>query len=768
MPEMFRFRDRLPRAGEGKQPRAELAVTVEEKTAQIYLYDVIDSWGGYWGISAAEFAEALTTMPTDVERILVRINSPGGEVFEAVAIKNLLAGNGVPWTAIVDGLAASAASFIAAAADETVMGENTEMMIHDATVIARGNAEGFRSIAEDLDRVSDNIASIYAKKSGTALADWREIMKAEKWYGAQDAVDAGLADRVGQVDSTTNSTPARQLHAVALDVVCGKAAAHWTPGGVAAAAATSTTPTTETARHQKDTGPSGSAETGATRPAVTQPIATSLKENVMPRMSIEEREARITEIDARLTDIDAANSGDALPTNDQEEWDNLLAEKTEHSSAVVAQRSRQQVLEAAAANPLANESAESTEVRAASLSRSAPAVHIKPENIYDMAGIRAKARSMDDLGKLYRDHAMRAVEVAKFPSSDREEAQGRVAKMIDRFADEKDATLAQRVLTTGSPVYDRAFGKAVMQQSTGGLNPDELKALTLGSDADGGFAVPFELDPTVILTSNGSENPIRQLARVVQITGKKWEGLTSAGITVTRKGETDEATNDAPTFGQPVVDTSRADGFVPFSIALEASWTALRDELTLMLGEAKIDEEAASFITGAGTALTTGGTLPQGILTALSATTTTYVVTGSTGAMSLADLRKLKSALPERFRGNTQWLGADTFYDQADSLITQTTREDIAQATGDVLLSKPKYQASSMPDFATTSNANLAIYGNIARAFLIVDRIGMNVELIPHLMGSNGRPTGQRGIFAYWFNGSKVINSNAARLLRMK
>lgn len=488
----------------------------------------------------------------------------------------------------------------------------------------------------------------------------------------------------------------------------------------------------------------------------------------MARMSIEEREARITEIDARLRDIDAANPGDVLPANDQAEWDTLLGEKDEHVSAVKAQRERQRVLAEAAANPLASEDAEATEVRASVLSRQAPAVHVKPDNIYDLAEIRQKARSIDDLPKLTRENAMRAIEVAKFSNTDREGAQAHVEKLVNRFTDDGDATLAQRILKTGSPAYDRAFGKALLAQSTNGLNPAELQALTLGSDADGGYAVPFELDPTVILTSDGSENPIRQLARVVQITGKKWEGLTSAGITVTRKGEVDEATDDAPTFGQPVVDTSRADGFVPFSIALEASWSALRDELTLMLSEAKIDEEAVAFITGAGTALTTGGTLPQGILTGLSAVTASAVTTAGTTGISYADLQKIKSAVPERFRGNTAWLASDTFYDAADNLRTETTRGDIAQAYGETLLGKPKHQASAMPDYSTTTGTALAIYGNIQRAFVIVDRIGMNVELIPHVMGSSGRPTGQRGIFAYWFNGSKVINANAARVLRAK
>lgn len=488
----------------------------------------------------------------------------------------------------------------------------------------------------------------------------------------------------------------------------------------------------------------------------------------MPSMSIEEREARITEINARRTDINAAHSGDELPEAAQQEWDEITAEREEHLRAIAAQEKRTAQLAQAAENQAAGESETTTPSRATAVNRATPGVIIKPDNIYDTTAIRDRSRNRAEMAKGLRDNAMRAVEAATFPGTDREAAQTRVAKLVDKFADENDTTLAERVLNTGSNLYDRAFGKAVKAMSTGGLNSEELKALTLGTDDEGGYAVPFQLDPTVILTSAGSENPLRQISRVVQITGKKWEGLTSAGITVTRKGETDEASDDSPSFAQPVVDTSRADGFVPFSLALEASWNELRDELTLMLSEAKLDEEATSFVTGAGTGLTSGGTLPQGILTALSATTTTYVVVGSTGTLALPDLRKMKSSLPERFRGNTQWLAADTFYDQADSLITQTTREDIAQSSGDVLLSKPKHQASAMPDYSTSSNANLAIYGNFARGFIIVDRIGMNVELVPTLFGSNGRPTGQRGIFAYWFNGSKALVPGAFRLLRQK
>jgi hypothetical protein len=93
-------------------------------------------------------------------------------------------------------LAASAASFIAMASDEIVMGRNSEMMIHDAWGICMGPAVDMRDLADKLDHLSNNIASIYAGKAGGTTADWRVPMLAETWYSAEEAVAAGLADRV--------------------------------------------------------------------------------------------------------------------------------------------------------------------------------------------------------------------------------------------------------------------------------------------------------------------------------------------------------------------------------------------------------------------------------------------------------------------------------------------------------------------------------------------------------------------------------------------
>lgn len=173
-------------------PEAEVA----DGVATMHIYDPIDSWGEFWGVSAKEVRQALDELPDGTTDIHLHLNSPGGEVYEGVAIVNALRNHPARVTAIVDGLAASAASFIACAADELVMGRNTELMIHDAWGICMGPAEDMHHMGNRLDALSDNIASIYQDKAGGDLAGWRASMLAETWYAADEAVTAGLADRV--------------------------------------------------------------------------------------------------------------------------------------------------------------------------------------------------------------------------------------------------------------------------------------------------------------------------------------------------------------------------------------------------------------------------------------------------------------------------------------------------------------------------------------------------------------------------------------------
>jgi ATP-dependent Clp endopeptidase proteolytic subunit ClpP len=160
-------------------------------TAAIYIYDEI----GYWGVTASDLVAELSEL-TGVTAIDLHINSPGGEVFDGLAIMNTLRAHPAAVTTYVDGLAASIASVIAMAGDRIVMGPHSQMMIHDASGLCIGDAGDMQQMAQMLDFQSNNIAAVYAERGGGTVDDWRAAMQAESWYTAEEAVAAGLADEV--------------------------------------------------------------------------------------------------------------------------------------------------------------------------------------------------------------------------------------------------------------------------------------------------------------------------------------------------------------------------------------------------------------------------------------------------------------------------------------------------------------------------------------------------------------------------------------------
>jgi ATP-dependent protease ClpP protease subunit len=183
----------------------------ENKTAasaELFLYDEI---GGY-GVTAADMVAELGQV--SASEITLRINSGGGSVFEGTAIYAALKRHPARVNGYVDGIAASAASFIAMACDRLTMEKPAKLMIHDAAaggMYIEGNAELFRAarvevvkMADLLDDLSDTIAEIYADRAGGTVAEWRARMRAETWYGAAEAVAAGLADEVNGVAAPKN------------------------------------------------------------------------------------------------------------------------------------------------------------------------------------------------------------------------------------------------------------------------------------------------------------------------------------------------------------------------------------------------------------------------------------------------------------------------------------------------------------------------------------------------------------------------------------
>ncbi|HEV2375852.1 MAG TPA: head maturation protease, ClpP-related [Streptosporangiaceae bacterium] len=164
--------------------------------ARVDVYDDIGAGGWFSdGVSAGDFAAQLAAVKGPLE---VHINSGGGDVFDGITIGNAIRGYTGRVTTVVDGLAASIASVIAQAGQERVVQPGSMLMIHDASGVCVGDAAEMASMVETLDKVSDNIASIYASRSGRPQDFWRGQMKAETWYTAEEAVSAGLADKVGE------------------------------------------------------------------------------------------------------------------------------------------------------------------------------------------------------------------------------------------------------------------------------------------------------------------------------------------------------------------------------------------------------------------------------------------------------------------------------------------------------------------------------------------------------------------------------------------
>lgn len=175
---------------EPKRDWYSLQAKAEERRAELHIYDVI----AWYGLDAATLVKDLAAAG-ELDTIDVYINSPGGSAFDGMAIYNALRRNKATVNVTIDGLAASAASLIAMAGDTVTMMRGSELMIHDAWGYAQGNAKTMVEAAEMLDKLSDSYADCYAARAGGDSAAWREVMRAETWFSASEAVEAGLADR---------------------------------------------------------------------------------------------------------------------------------------------------------------------------------------------------------------------------------------------------------------------------------------------------------------------------------------------------------------------------------------------------------------------------------------------------------------------------------------------------------------------------------------------------------------------------------------------
>lgn len=167
-----------------------------ESEAEIIIYaEIGESWFDE-GVSAKSFSNELKALPESVTLINVRINSLGGDVFEGVTIFNRLKQHKAKVVAYVDGIAASIASIILMAADEIVMSEGAQVMIHKPMSGVWGNSLQMQEMIDILDDIEEQMLGIYNRRTGMARSELKSLLAKETWFDAQEALDNGFADRI--------------------------------------------------------------------------------------------------------------------------------------------------------------------------------------------------------------------------------------------------------------------------------------------------------------------------------------------------------------------------------------------------------------------------------------------------------------------------------------------------------------------------------------------------------------------------------------------
>jgi HK97 family phage major capsid protein len=487
----------------------------------------------------------------------------------------------------------------------------------------------------------------------------------------------------------------------------------------------------------------------------------------MPK-TIEELRTEQKERQERMRELDSAYQGEFLDpeSDDGKEFAECERSVLELDKTIRQVEQRQETLERLANGEDNREDGTSFE-RFNTRTKDAA----RDEDIYDVSTVRSIG-SPARIAREMRDRAFRAIERCEPQHSghDQDKQRGSAEKIVKAHKVE-DNRVDRYLLATGSPHFRAAFWKWLENRGqTSSFNREESlaweearqaeRALSLTGSA-GGFAVPFELDTTIMLTSNGVANPIRQIARVRQITVDEWRGITSAGITFAYAAEATETTDNAPTLAQPTVSTERAQGWIPFSIEIGQDWSSLQSDLAEAMQDGKDTLEAGKFISGTGT------NEPFGVLTG-----TTNTVAAATGlTLTLANVYSLKNALPVRYRNSASaaFIADDTIFDRVRQFDLSGTATpvwgagDLAQGRPETLLGYPAHQASEMAE-TITNGTKILVFGDFSR-YLVADRVGMTVDFIPHVFGANQRPTGQRGLYVYFRNGAKVLDANAFRAL---
>jgi len=382
-------------------------------------------------------------------------------------------------------------------------------------------------------------------------------------------------------------------------------------------------------------------------------------------------------------------------------------------------------------------------------------------NPHDESEMRTWGKTQNEIGSEYQSRAYSAIEKMVGTNDHRREAMTKIIAENDN--DRGD--LSKLALRTSNPAYVSAFVKASKGRESEFTAKeraavDAVRAMSL-TDSAGGYLVPFQLDPTVIITSDGSRNQIRQAARQVIATGDVWNGVSSGAVSWSWDAQAAEVSDDTTTFAQPTIPIYKAAGFVPISREALQDEANVAQEVGRLLAFGKDTLENTAFATGG------GSTEPIGIVTALSGAGTTGA---GIGTFTLPDVYTIDGTPASRYAGNGSWL--------MNRLVINLIRQfDTAGGAGllarlgegqpQQLLGRPLYEAEAMSS-TVAAGEFIAVFGDFDN-YVIADRIGVTVDFIPHLFHTtSNRPSGSSGWYASYRVGADSVNDAAFALLEVR
>ena len=473
-------------------------------------------------------------------------------------------------------------------------------------------------------------------------------------------------------------------------------------------------------------------------------------------MKIAEMRSRLTEISEELEALNPEELTDEQSARFDEltEESTGLVEKIEKAEA--RQEARQRVAEVAA------KSGPSGQERGFEVPNVNTRVGDDPFDVSDLrygtpvSEVRSRAESaiektVGDLDDEMRESAIRVMRTAKH--------------------DDGTGIVARRILATGTPEYRTAFQKMAGGQAMLLTNEERQavsRAQSLTGNA-GGFAIPFTLDPTIIYTGDGAANPFRQVCDVEQIATDQWNGVSSAGVSGGYAAEASEVGDDSATLAQPSIDVERWDVFIPFSFEVGQDWVNMESDVRGLVDQKRFEFDTVAFTSGS------GSDEPTGITTALDGTGSEIAPT-TAETFAVADLYKVENALPPHYRMTAQqakWMGAKGTANDIRQFDTSGGTDlwvRLAAGTPAELIGYEFYENSALDatsDINTGATAdNFVLVLGDWRNYKIVDRVGLNWELVPHLFATgNNRPSGQRGFLAWGRTGADSVNDNAFAML---